>query len=86
MKNTDKFSDNSSQFENKISELQKIVAQLEGDSSVTLEDSMSLFEKGLALTKECVDDLTAMQSRIIELNKKLDIILNDCGFGDGDDR
>lgn len=62
-------------FESKIAQLQQIVDKLESDSSVTLEDSMALFEQGLSLTGECVGELNAMQAKIGELNKKLDIIL-----------
>ena len=67
----------SGDFENKLGELQKIVSKLENDSDVTLEDSMSLYEQGLKLTKECVDDLSALSTRIAELNNKLDLILGD---------
>lgn len=67
----------SGDFENRLSVLQKIVSKLENDQSVTLEDSMSLFEQGLKLTKECVDDLTALSARIAELNNQLDLILGD---------
>ncbi len=74
----------SSDFESKIAELQKIVGRLESDGSVTLEDSMSLFESGLKLTKECVDDLSAMQARISELNNQLDLILRQPLFGEDD--
>ena len=67
----------SGDFENKLSELQKIVSKLENDSDVTLEDSMSLFEQGLKLTKECVNDLSELSSRIAELNNQLDLILGE---------
>lgn len=67
----------SGDFENKLNQLQKIVSRLENDSDVTLEDSMSLYEQGLKLTKECVDDLSALSSRIAELNNQLDLILGD---------
>ncbi len=62
-------------FEEKIGRLQTIVEKLENDGNVTLEDSMSLFEQGLVITDECVNELNAMQARIAELDKKLDIIL-----------
>ncbi|MDE7164567.1 MAG: exodeoxyribonuclease VII small subunit [Clostridiales bacterium] len=67
----------SGDFENKLGELQKIVSKLENDSDVTLEDSMSLFEQGLKLTKECVNELSELSSRIAELNNQLDLILGD---------
>lgn len=72
-------------FEKKIGELQKIVERLESDSSVSLEDSIQLFESGLALTKQCVDSLNGMQSQIADLNKQLDIILQQPLFGDNNE-
>ena len=66
-------------FEKKIAMLQSIVDKLESGSDISLEDSMSLFEQGLALTGECVNELNAMQNRIAELNDKLDIILGRTG-------
>lgn len=74
----------SADFEKKIADLQSIVDKLESDKTVTLEDSMSLFENGIKITRECVDDLNAMQARIAALNKELDLII--CGdFGTEDD-
>ncbi|MDE6029358.1 MAG: exodeoxyribonuclease VII small subunit [Clostridiales bacterium] len=73
----------SGDFENKLNELQKIVQRLENDSDVTLEDSMSLYEGGLKIAKECVEDLSLLNARIAELNKQLDLVLTT--FGDGDE-
>lgn len=75
----------SSGFEQKIAELQSIVGKLEADPDVTLEESMKLFEDGLALTKSCVDELDAMQARINALNKQLDIILRRSASGECDE-
>lgn len=75
----------SSDFENKLDELQKIVSRLENDSDVTLEDSMSLFESGLKLTKECVEDLASLSARISDLNKQLDLVLCMPPFGESDE-
>ncbi|MCM1367430.1 MAG: exodeoxyribonuclease VII small subunit [Roseburia sp.] len=72
-----------SDYEAKILQLQKIVDTLESD--VSLEEGMKLFEQGLALTKECMDDLNATQARIAELKKQLDIISVQSVFGDGDE-
>ena len=72
-------------FENKLDALQAIVNRLESDQGVTLEDSMSLYEDGLKLTKECVESLALMQSRIAELNKQLDLVLCMPPFGDSDE-
>ena len=72
-------------FENKLDALQAIVNRLENDQGVTLEDSMSLYEDGLKLTKECVESLALMQSRIAELNKQLDLVLCMPPFGGSDE-
>lgn len=70
----------SGDFENKLAELQRIVARLENDSDVTLEDSIALYESGLKIAKGCVGDLGLLSARIAELNKQLDLV-----FGDGDE-
>ena len=82
---TDTQAKQTNDFESKISKLQSIVEKLENDASVTLEDSMSLFEQGLALTGECVNDLNEMQARIAALNNKLDTILGRAGDGEKND-
>lgn len=69
-------------FERKIGELQKIVDRLESDADVSLEESMSLFEEGLGLTKDCIAGLNAMQARVSDLNKQLDCILQQPVFGE----
>lgn len=73
----------SGDFENKLDELQNIVCRLENDSDVTLEESMSLYESGLKIAKECVEDLSLLNARITELNKQLDLVLKP--FGDKDE-
>ena len=85
MEKTKTQSAESCDFENKLDALQAIVNRLENDSAVTLEDSMSLYEDGLKLTKECVESLAHMQSRIAELNKQLDLVLCMPPFGDSDE-
>ncbi|MCH5155544.1 MAG: exodeoxyribonuclease VII small subunit [Clostridiales bacterium] len=75
----------SGDFENKLGELQKIVSRLENDSAVTLEDSIGLYESGLKIAKECVDDLAQLNTRISELNKQLDLVLCMPPFGDSDE-
>lgn len=60
-------------FEKKLGELNAIVEKLEGD--VSLEDGMKLFESGLALTKECIEELNRTQESISSLKKQLDDLL-----------
>ena len=59
--------------------------KLEGDASISLEDSMALYESGLSMTKDCVNDLNIMQARIADLNKQLDAILLQPLFGEKDE-
>lgn len=72
----------SADFEKKIGELQKLVDRLESDAGVSLEESIKLYEDGLKLTRECVSDLNAMQARIADLNRQLDIILQQPAGGE----
>ena len=59
-------------FEASINELEKMVDALEtGDLS--LEESLSAFEKGIKLTKECQEQLTIAEQKVAML------------VGDGDD-
>ena len=62
-----------------------MVERLESDAGVSLEESVELFENGLALTKECVDRLDGMQSRIDDLDKQLEAVLRKPLFGDGNE-
>lgn len=68
-------------FESKLAELKKIVGRLE--SEISLEESIKLFEDGLALTKQCIDELGITQKLIDELQGKLDLIISQ-GVGDDD--
>ncbi|MCH5350457.1 MAG: exodeoxyribonuclease VII small subunit [Clostridiales bacterium] len=64
----------SADFEEKIEKLQEIVAKLESD--VSLEDGMALFESGIKLTKECIDELDRTREHIESLKGELDKILD----------
>lgn len=75
----------SGDIEKKLDELQGIVSKLENGSDITLEESMSLFERGLKITQQCVQDLDVLQSRIADINKQLDLVLCKPPFGDGDE-
>lgn len=67
-------------FEAKIDELQKIVEKLESD--VSLEESMRLFESGLGITKECIDELNKTQENLAELEDQLDTVLSSVSGAD----
>ncbi len=71
----------SESFEIKIGRLQAIVDKLEGDPSLSLEDGMALFEDGLKLTKECVEELNVTRERIADLDRQLETVLENPLFG-----
>jgi exodeoxyribonuclease VII small subunit len=56
-------------FESAIAELEKIVKQLE-DGDLPLEKSLSLFERGVALSRYCHEQLGAAQRRIEQLTER----------------
>lgn len=58
-------------FEKNLSELEQVVKALEG-SDVSLDEMMSLFEKGVALTKECTTSLNEAEQKITILMKNRD--------------
>lgn len=60
-------------FEKQIAELENIVKMLES-GSISLDDSLALFEKGIKLTKSC-------QKMLDEAEKKVSVLVSD-GSGD----
>jgi exodeoxyribonuclease VII small subunit len=56
-------------FESAIAELEKIVKQLE-DGDLPLDKSLTLFERGVELSRYCHDQLGAAQRRIEALTDK----------------
>lgn len=56
-------------FEEKISELEKIVNKLE-DGTLSLDESITLFEKGIKLSKDC-------QKILDDAEKKISVLMED---------
>lgn len=56
-------------FEESIAELEEIVAKLEG-GNVTLDESLTLFEQGIKLSKNC-------QKMLDTAEKKVSILMTD---------
>jgi len=53
-------------FEQKMEKLEKLIKQLEsGDNS--LDDSVKLYQEGIALAKECHQELETAEKTILEL-------------------
>jgi len=55
-------------FEESFNRLEKILETLEAEDC-SLEDTISLFEEGLTLTKVCYDKLNNAELRIKEINR-----------------
>ena len=55
-------------FEKSLKELEKIIANLES-SECTLEESINLFEKGMANVKACSDALKQAEIKITNLRE-----------------
>ena len=55
-------------FENSMAELEVIVKQLE-NGDTTLDESLSLFEKGIKLSKECQNMLDKAEAKVSVLLK-----------------
>ena len=56
-------------FEDKITELEQIVSKLE-DGSLSLDESIELFEKGIKLSKDC-------QKILDDAEKKISVLMDD---------
>jgi len=61
-------SENKFDFEKSLCELEKIISKLESNDC-TLEESISLFEKGVKYTNECREALKTAESKITVLSQ-----------------
>jgi exodeoxyribonuclease VII small subunit len=59
-------------FESAIAELEKIVKQLE-EGDLSLDTSLGLFERGVALSRYCHERLGSAERRIEQLTDRGDI-------------
>ena len=66
-------SDNNKSFEQKLAELEEISEQLQSDT-ISLDEAISLYEKGIKLSKECADKLNTAKQKI----EKLTAAESDC--------
>jgi exodeoxyribonuclease VII small subunit len=65
-------SDSIKDFESAILELEGIVKQLE-EGDLALDKSLALFERGVALSRYCHDQLGAAERRIEQLTERGDL-------------
>lgn len=56
-------------FEEALSKLEQIVSNLE-DESITLEESVKLYEEGIQLSKFCSEILNQAELRIEQVNEE----------------
>ena len=56
-------------FEQSLSELEALVAQMES-GDLSLEESLGAFERGIALTRSCQEALQAAEQRVEILTAK----------------
>ncbi|MEQ3696630.1 MAG: exodeoxyribonuclease VII small subunit [Pseudomonadales bacterium] len=53
-------------FEQKLAELETLVNELEA-GELSLEDAMTKFERGIVLTRECQQSLSAAEQKVSQL-------------------
>lgn len=58
-------------YEKALAALEQVVSRLES-GDITLDESMSLFQKGMALSKICSDKLASIEKQITQLIGKQD--------------
>lgn len=58
-------------YESALQALERVVSRLESGDA-TLDESMSLFQKGMALSKICADKLASIEKQITQLLEKQD--------------
>ncbi|MBM2839675.1 MAG: xseB [Bacteroidetes bacterium] len=58
-------------FEESLRRLEEIVNQLE-QGEIPLEDSVKMYEEGLALSKACIEKLTQAELKLKKLSKDID--------------
>jgi exodeoxyribonuclease VII small subunit len=58
-------------FEDSLKRLQEISELLESDT-ITLEESIALYEEGIILSKSCYDILDKAELKITELKKQIE--------------
>ena len=70
-------------FEQSIAELEEIVSKLEG-GNVTLDESLTLFEQGIKLSKSCQQMLDTAEKKvsILMTNEDGEIVSEDFTGGD----
>ena len=61
-------------LESKIAELENIIAELDSDGT-TLERGIELFEAGVSLTRDCLEELGSGKGKITELKRRMNELI-----------
>ncbi|WP_026487560.1 exodeoxyribonuclease VII small subunit [Caldanaerobius polysaccharolyticus] len=69
-------------FEEALKKLEEIVKKLEG-GNLTLEDTLSLFQEGIQLSRICTEKLNEASGKISILAKDIDGTFSEKPFGEG---
>ncbi|MBR2988844.1 MAG: exodeoxyribonuclease VII small subunit [Clostridia bacterium] len=63
-------------YEKKIEKLEQIVKKLE-DGKISLDESVALFEEGVAITKDCFSALNEYKGKISVVQGEIDKLFKD---------
>ena len=61
-------------LEDKLKQLSQLVEKLE-DKNNTLEEALALFERGVKLTRECLESINSSRGKLTELTKEMDKLI-----------
>ena len=61
-------------FEESLKSLQKIIERLE-DKNTTLDDGIAEFEKGVIITRDCLDIINSSMGKVTLLQKDMDKLI-----------
>ncbi len=75
--------DKSPSFESSLAELESLVEAME-EGDMSLEDSLAAFEKGVKLTRQCQQQLSAAEQKVELLMEQQDELISQ-PFDDQDD-
>jgi len=63
------------EFEKKLQELEQINQKL--SSGISIEEGISLFERSLILTRECIEYLNKAKAKISQIKQEVDFLLEE---------
>ena len=61
-------------LENNLKQLAALVEKLESKNN-SLEEALALFERGVKLTRECLESVNASRGKLTELSKEMDKLI-----------